>query len=74
MDESSYGEGLASHALPESCGHAREGMVEALTGAGAGRVLSSEILIVRSCRRGCVMRKATPGVSNRRDAPGPRGV
>jgi hypothetical protein len=46
MDESSYSEGLASHIFPESCLGVREGAVEALTGAGAGRVSSSEIPIV----------------------------
>ena len=39
----SYGEGVASHAGPESCTDAREGAREALTGGGAGRVLSREI-------------------------------
>jgi RNA-directed DNA polymerase len=38
----SYGEGLANHTGPESCGAAREGGVEALTGEGAGRVFSRE--------------------------------
>jgi RNA-directed DNA polymerase len=38
----SYGEGLATHTGPESCGAAREGGVEALTGVRAGRVLSCE--------------------------------
>ena len=46
MDESSNSEGLASHAVPESCLGVRKGVVEALTGAGAGRVLSSVIFIV----------------------------
>ena len=46
MDESSHSEGLASHAVPESCLGVRKGVVEALTGAGAGRVLSSVIFIV----------------------------
>ncbi len=36
----SYGEGLATHTGPESCGAAREGGVEALTGERAGRVFS----------------------------------
>src|SRR6058998_1716647 len=39
----SYGEGVASHAGPESCVGVREGDREALTGGGAGRVLSREI-------------------------------
>ena len=38
----SYTEGLASHSDPESCGGAREGAAEALTGAHMGRVLSRE--------------------------------
>ena len=38
-----YGEGPASHIVPESCVAAREGRGEALTGEGAGRVLSREI-------------------------------
>ena len=38
----SYGEGVASHTDPESCGAACEGGVEALTGACAGRVFSRE--------------------------------
>jgi len=37
-----YGEGVATHTGPESCGVAREGGVEALTGVRAGRVLSRE--------------------------------
>ena len=39
----SYVEGLANHNGPESCGVAREGGVEALTGGRIGRVLSREI-------------------------------
>ena len=38
----SYGEGVATHTDPESCGGAREGAAEASTGARAGRVLSRE--------------------------------
>ena len=36
----SYGEGLASHTGPESCGVVREDAVEALTGVRAGWVSS----------------------------------
>jgi hypothetical protein len=43
----SYGEGLATHAAPESCGAACEGSVEALTGERAGRVLSRESDVLR---------------------------
>src|SRR5262245_3567241 len=41
-----YREGLANHSDPESCGRTREGALEALTGAGVGRVLSREIPLV----------------------------
>ena len=43
----SYGEGLATHTGPESCGVARKGGVEALTGVRAGRVLSRESNFLR---------------------------
>jgi hypothetical protein len=43
----SYGEGLATHTGPESCGAAREGGVEALTGVRTGRVFSCERAILR---------------------------
>ena len=39
----SYVEGVANHNGPESCGAAREGDDEALTGERTGRVLSREI-------------------------------
>ena len=37
-----YGERLATHTGPESCGVVRKNSVEALTGVRAGRVLSRE--------------------------------
>ena len=40
--EESYGEGLANHTGPESCGCGGDGVSEALTGERAGRVLSPE--------------------------------
>ena len=40
--QEAYGEGVATHTDPESCGAACEGRVEALTGARAGRVLSRD--------------------------------
>jgi RNA-directed DNA polymerase len=43
----SYGEGVATHTDPESCGAACEGGVEALTGARAGRVFSRERTFLR---------------------------
>ncbi len=43
----SYVEGLATHDGPESCGVAREGDVEALTGVRAGWVLSRERISLR---------------------------
>ena len=44
----SYGEGLASHTGPESCGGLREESVEALTGVRAGWVSSLEMCLIRS--------------------------
>ena len=41
--QESYGEGVATHAGPESCAVDREVGGEALTGVRAGRVLSREI-------------------------------
>jgi hypothetical protein len=43
----SYGEGVATHTDPESCGAVCEGGVEALTGARAGRVFSRERAVLR---------------------------
>jgi RNA-directed DNA polymerase len=51
----SYGEGLANHTGPESCGAVREDGVEALTEEGAGRVFSRERRFLRDAdavRRG----------------------
>ena len=51
----SYSEGLANHTGSESCGVAREGGFEALTGEGAGRVFSLENTVLRDAdavRRG----------------------
>ena len=41
--QKSYESGSGTHLGPESCGAAREGGVEALTGGRTGRVLSREI-------------------------------
>jgi RNA-directed DNA polymerase len=43
----SYGEGVATHTDPESCGAVCKDRVEALTGARAGRVFSRERNILR---------------------------
>lgn len=51
----SYGKGLATHTGLESCGAAREGGNEALTGERAGRVYSRERSLLRDAdavRRG----------------------
>jgi hypothetical protein len=45
--EKSYESGLATHIGPESCGAAREGGVEALTGERAGRVFSRVRTLLR---------------------------
>ena len=41
-----YGEGVATHTGPESCGGTRKDTVEALTGEHASRALSREIKLV----------------------------
>jgi hypothetical protein len=46
--QESYGEGLATHTGPESCGTARKGGGETLTGGRAGRVFSRERTSLRS--------------------------
>ena len=43
----SYGEGVATHTGPESCGATREGGDEALTGVRAGQVYSRESTLLR---------------------------
>jgi hypothetical protein len=43
----SYESGVATHIGPESCGAARKGGVEALTGERAGRVFSRERNLLR---------------------------
>jgi hypothetical protein len=43
-----YDEEVAIHIDPESCGYAREGIVEALTGAHVGQPLSEERLLNQS--------------------------
>ena len=50
-----HAEGLADHGGPESCAGTREGVDEALTGEGAGWVLSREIT-----SSGCRGADATP--------------
>ena len=70
----SYGEGLATHTGPESCGAARKGGVEALTGERAGRVFSRERELTPGCRRCKEKRKATSGSPISRGAPESRAV
>ena len=66
-----YGEGVANHTGPESCGCGREAAREALTGVRAGQVWSGESNVVRGAdavvaaegnRRGSVIARtrATP--------------
>ena len=45
--QESYESGVATHIGPESCGAARKGGVEALTGERAGRVFSRVRIILR---------------------------
>jgi RNA-directed DNA polymerase len=44
----SYGEGIATHTGPESCGAVRKDSVEALTGERTGRAFSRESTFLRS--------------------------
>ena len=53
-----YGEEVANHSDPESCGGAREGAAEALTGKLTGQALSRDIRSPE-CRRCYPIRKAT---------------
>jgi transposase len=45
-----YGEGLASHTGPESCGGVREGAFEALTGVRIGRVIERRKTSTSECQ------------------------
>jgi hypothetical protein len=68
-----HGEGVASHTGPESCGHACEGMVEALTGERAGWVIEPEILIVRDADALISRGKAKLAGPPREGRPDPAG-
>ena len=70
----SHVKGLAAHSGPESCGDAREDIVEALTGVRAGRVFSRERSLPPGCRRRRRKRKATLGAPLSRGAPESRAV
>ena len=67
------GEGVASHASPESCVGVRKGDGEALTGVRAGWVSSPESVALPGCRGSLHMPKATPGRSLCESGPGPAG-
>jgi hypothetical protein len=72
--QKSYECEVATHIGPESCGAARKGGVEALTGERAGRVLSRVSAIApgrRRCRR---KRKAPSGAPISRGVPESRAV
>ena len=69
-----YREGLASHAGPESCLWVRKGPWEALTGEGAGRVVSRVMFLVRSADALTPVRKAISCLSSWRDGHGLRAV
>lgn len=68
-----YGEGLASHAGPESCGVIRKGVRRSVDRGSAGWVLSREITRP-GCRRRPAVRKATPTSSPLREDAGPCAV
>jgi len=66
-------EGRANHTGPESCVPLGNGRHEALTGEGAGRVLSPEIA-QSGCRRAPNTRKATAGAPSWQGVHAPGGV
>jgi hypothetical protein len=59
-----YVKGLAIRDGPESCGGARKGKAEALTGESAGRVLSREIMLDRDADP--VRRRGRPQPADRK--------
>jgi len=65
---------VATHIGPESCGAARKGGVEALTGERAGRVFSRVRSFLRDGRRCQEMRKAPSGAPISRGVPESRAV
>src|ERR1700688_2220299 len=65
---------VATHIGPESCGAAREGGVEALTGARAGRVFSRVRQSLRDSDAVKEMRKAPSGAPISRGALESRAV
>lgn len=72
--EVSYVEGVANHNGPESCVVVGNDGREALTGGGAGQVLSREIYEYPGCRRCRDKRKATSAPSPSQDGAEPRAV
>ena len=70
----SYGEGLASHTDPESCGGIREDAIEALTGVRAGWVLSLENVFIRSADGLRPSEGNTGRIASARFAWAPRGL
>ena len=65
-----YGEGVAIHTGPESCGGGSNVMAEALTGVRIGQVSSREMLVNSRVLTPWVMRKAIQDVSLSRDTFG----
>ena len=72
--QKSYESGLATHIGPESCGAARKGSVEALTGERAGRVFSRVRQLTPGRRRCKEKRKAPSGAPISRGVPESRAV
>ena len=69
----SHRKGLAIHPDPESCDVRRKADVEALTGAYAGWVLSSEIRLVRGADVVILSGRPYRGVRHGKCPPGPAG-
>src|SRR5437660_9190060 len=68
-----YGEGVASHTGPESCGCIREGAVEALTGVRAGWAIEPRKVHVRDAEAVLISRRPHRPVRHARASRVPRG-
>lgn len=68
-----YGEGVANHSGPESCGCSRKGTLEALTGVRTGWVLSLERFTPRAPTTSFRAEGNTGRAVSARHVPGPAG-
>lgn len=69
-----YGEGVANHAGPESCGRPGKGPAEALDRGTCGLAIEPRNTLTLGCQRCPLNRKATPGLAILRVSRGPHAV